>query len=329
MAEGKKILITGASGFVGFHLIETALEAGFKVVAAIRGSSNVAHLQSFEIEYTQIDFSDKESIRRNFSENQYQYVLHAAGATKAKNLDEYNEINAQYALNIAEVAAEFPIKKFVFLSSLAALGPIAYDSENAIGESNTPYPVSDYGRSKLLAENLLLKLKELPLIILRPTAVYGPRERDILIMFKTLNGGIEPYIGRKGQWLSFIYVKDLVDVAIAALHSDKVNTIYNLSDGNAYSRYELATLSKQILRKKTLKLHVPMPIVKVIAQLLERMSGANKTPTLNTAKLDELTAENWNCCIAKVQSDLGYNPQFNLESGLKATLKWYQENKWL
>lgn len=324
-----KVLITGASGFVGFHLIEAALEAGLEVTAAVRASSITEQLKHLKINFTAIDFSDKESIRKNFEENKYDYVIHAAGLTKARSLEEYNNVNAQYTINLAAIAASFGIKKFVFLSSLASVGPVKYNDEIGVAENGKPNPVTEYGKSKLLAETMLEKIENLPIITLRPTAVYGPREKDIFILFKTLKSGLEPYIGRTNQWLSFVYVKDLARLAVNALAAETKKGAYNITDGKAYGRYELAAISKRILNKKTLKFHVPMSLVKIIAGVLEKMSSANKPPTLSKEKLNELAAENWNCNISRAVKDLGYQPKYDLEKGLQETLKWYKENKWL
>jgi nucleoside-diphosphate-sugar epimerase len=324
-----KILITGASGFVGYHLVKAAQDAGMDVYAAVRGSSNITHLQDSEICFTTLDLSDKDALQRDFSTNGYDYVIHAAGLTRARNAEEYNLVNAHYARNVAEAAAGAGVKKFILLSSLAALGPVPYQQEYAISETALPNPVTDYGRSKLLAERWVSNIPGLPLIILRPTAVYGPREKDIFIMFRTLHSGIEPYIGRKAQWLSFVYVKDLADIAIKALIVDTQRNVYNISDGHVYDRYALSNMTKKILDRRTLKIHVPLGLVKVIAGTLEIVCGPNKTPTLNKEKLQELTAENWNCSIDKAQLELDYAPRYDLESGLAETLGWYREHKWL
>jgi UDP-glucose 4-epimerase len=324
-----KILITGASGFVGYHLIEAALQQGLEVYAAIRPSSHIEHLKTLDIQFVLIDFSDKDNIRKHFKESGYDYVIHAAGLTKARNTEEYNLVNAHYSSNLAEVAAEFPLRKFVFISSLAALGPVPYHHEYPLSEKSLPNPVTDYGRSKLLAERRLSNIPGLPLIILRPTAVYGPREKDIFIMFRTLRNGIEPYIGRKAQWLSFVYVKDLASLSISVLAQSIKRNVYHVSDGQVYDRYALSAMTKKVLDQRTLKIHVPLCLVKVIAGTLEIVSGANKVPTLNKEKLQELVAENWKCNITKAQEELGYQPKYNLEQGLTETLKWYQQNKWL
>ncbi len=324
----KRLLITGASGFVGYHLVQQALQAGYEVFAGVRSSSKIGHLQDLPVKYTTLDFGSVDSLKKNIEENAYDYIIHAAGITKAKTEQEYNEANAVYSLNLATAAASFPLKKFIFISSLAALGPTFYTDENPISETHLPNPVTNYGRSKLLAERWLSNIQNLPLIILRPTAVYGPREKDILVMFKTLNKGFEPYIGRRHQYLSFVYVKDLADIAIHALSSTSDRNIYNISDGNAYDRYALADITKQMLSKKTVKFHVPMGIVRLIADVLEKVSK-NSTPALNKEKLNELAAENWSCNIEKARRELQFSPRYNLQSGLEETLNWYKQNNWL
>lgn len=322
-----KVLITGASGFVGYHLTEAALKAALEVYAGVRKSSAVEHLQDLSIQYVYLDMSDMASLRQLFETNRFDYVIHGAGLTRAKSTEEYNLVNATYSLNLATIAQEYQVKKFVLLSSLAALGPIPFSS-TGMDEQHLAAPVTDYGRSKLLAERMLLEgVPDLPLVILRPTAVYGPREKDIFIMFKTMAGGIEPYIGRACQKLSFIYVKDLANIAIKVLAVDTGNAIYNIADGKVYDRYALANIFKQEMRKKTIRFHVPLPIVKIIASAMERFSS--NTPALNKEKLNELTAESWDCSIEKARRELGFQPEYDLNRGMQETLRWYKQHKWL
>lgn len=328
----ERVLITGASGFVGHHLVEAAVQAGLEVYAAVRPSSDVAHLRPFGIHYTSLSFGDTRALVKELEEKQYQYIIHAAGITKAKTEQEYNSVNAGYTQKLAQAAAEasIPLKKFVFISSLAALGPVVYTQTAPIHEQSRAQPVTAYGKSKLLAEQYLSEIKELPLVVLRPTAVYGPREKDIFIVLKTLNLGLEPYISNKPQWLSFVYVKDLAKAVMQALDAGIHHASYNVSDGNSYDRYALATITKRILGKKSVRIHVPMGVVNVMARLLEAAyASSSKMPALNREKLNELAAENWNCSIERIREDLGFVPDYDLEKGLAHTLKWYKENNWL
>ncbi|PKV75974.1 NAD-dependent epimerase/dehydratase family protein [Pontibacter ramchanderi] len=328
----ERVLITGASGFVGHHLVEAALQAGMEVYAAVRPSSDVAHLQPFDIRYTSLDFINPQALVKELEEKQYHYIIHAAGITKAKTEEEYKRVNAGYTRNLAEAAvkAAIPLKKFVFISSLAALGPVPYSEATPIHELSKARPVTAYGKSKLLAEQYLAEMEHLPLVVLRPTAVYGPREKDIFIVLKTLNMGLEPYISNKPQWLSFVYVKDLAKAVMQALGTGIDHVAYNVSDGNRYDRYALATISKRLLGKKSIRVHLPMSVVRVMASLMEAAyASSSKTPALNKEKLNELAAENWNCSIDKIREDLGFVPEYDLEKGLAHTLTWYKENNWL
>ncbi|MFP5039867.1 NAD-dependent epimerase/dehydratase family protein [Parasediminibacterium sp. JCM 36343] len=326
----EKVLITGASGFLGFHIIEAALKMGLEVHAAIRKSSNIDHLKGLEIQYIYPDFNDIADLKNQIEKNNYQYIIHAAGITKASSLDEYSKVNVTYTYNIAKAAAmlEIPLKKFVFVSSLAAMGPLP-SAEGAITEETKPQPVTSYGKSKLMAEEKINGLA-LPLTIIRPTAIYGPREKDIFILFSYILKGWEPYIGKRKQQLSFVYVKDIAGIVVDALFKNNTSIAFNISDGQSYSRYELADFAKEFLGKKTTRFFLPEGMVKFFAVVLEKGYGLfGKTPVVNQEKLAELTAANWICNIDKASKELDFEPKYNLKSGLEETLVWYKDNKWL
>lgn len=325
-----KVLITGASGFVGYHLIESALARGLEVTAGIRNSSQVDHLSGFAIKYAHLDFNRKDLLVRELEKGGYDYIIHAAGATKAPSQEDYDKANAYSTETLAEAAQHAlpDLKKMVFLSSLAAIGPLG-STEGAITEHTQPNPVTAYGRSKLLAERKLA-IQPLPWLVLRPTAVYGPRDKDIFILLRMIRRGWEPYIGTAPQRLSFVYVKDLADLSVHALFSEHSHRSYNVTDGRAYERFELAEIVKQYFHRRTLKFFVPVPLVKVIASGLEKVYEArHQSPALNREKLQELTAPNWVCAIDEVRRDLGYLPDYDLKNGLEETLEWYLRNGWL
>jgi len=325
-----RVMITGASGFLGFHIIEAALAMGLEVYVAVRKSSDTSHLKQFDIKYTYPDLNSISNLKNEIEKNNYRYIIHAAGITKASSQEAYNKVNAKLTYNIGKAAAmaAVELKKFVFVSSLAAVGPLQ-NASGILTESVPPMPVTAYGKSKLLAEEQLNELP-LPLTIIRPTAIYGPREKDILILFKSINKGWEPYIGRAPQQLSFVYAKDVAEVIINALFSKYDHTTYNVSDGAVYNRYQLANYAKRVLQKKTTIMHLPLGIIKAMAFVLEKLYGlAHKVPALNRGKINELTAANWNCSIEKVAAELGFKPAYNLESGIRETLDWYKNNNWI
>lgn len=334
----ERVLITGASGFIGHHLVQKALKEGYDVHAAVRSSSNVSSLQSSvqstgSLTFVYPDYESKEELKNLLSNEQYTHIIHAAGATRAKNDQVYNHINADYSLSLAQAAleADIPLKRFVFLSSLAAIGPVSYNANTPINEHTKAAPITSYGKSKLLAEQYLSELKSLPLTVIRPTAVFGPREKDILIVFKTLAKGLDPYIGSDPQRLSFVYVDDLVTATIAAMKEESVtHTAYNISDGQEYSRYALSDLFREIKGKHPVRFHLPLVVIKLTAVFLEAFSKFSKhTPVLNQEKIKELTAANWYCSIEAAQSHLKYVPQYNLKKGLAETLSWYSANHWI
>lgn len=327
----KRVLITGASGFVGYHLIAECLAADLEVYAAVRSSSNIKHLSHFDINYTDLDFSDVSSLKLALEDKKYSYIIHASGITAAKSKEEYNTVNAEYSKNLAlaAMAAAINLEKFVFVSSLAALGPLP-DLSGVIEDNSIAQPITNYGQSKLLAEQYLEEVEGLPLLIIRPTAVYGPREKGIFIFFQTINKGLEPHIGSFKQNFSFIYVTDLARIIVKSLFSTVINKQYNVSDGNTYDRYALAEGLKKALQKKTLKFHLPIAAIAMVAAVMERLYKNSKaSPALNKEKMNELTAVNWACSIHSVKKDLGFSPQYNLEAGVLETVNWYKENKWL
>jgi len=326
----ERVLITGASGFVGHHIVEEALKNNLEVFAAVRKTSKTDHLKDFAINYTSPDFGDVNSIKKDLLQNNYNYIIHCAGLTKARTDDEYDRVNGKYVYNIAQAVIEsgLNIKKFVLISSLAAKGPL--NSLNGSISENTPSnPITAYGKSKLLGETLLKSFPSINYTILRPTGVYGPRDKDIFIFFKQLSKGIEPYIGRIDQQLSFIYVTDLAKASIKALYAGN-QTTYNLSDGNCYNRYDLGQIAKEILHKKTIKIFLPLMLVKTVAKISMAVGSLkNKAVVLNVEKIKDLVAINWCLDIELAKTELGFYPEYDLKAGVTASINWYKLNGWL
>jgi UDP-glucose 4-epimerase len=326
----ERVLITGASGFVGYHLIKEALKNDLEVFAAVRKSSNISHLNDLDIKYTDLAYNDPEALKKDIEEKKYTYIIHAAGVTRARTIEEYNTINAQYTFNLAKAAVDsgIELKKFVLVSSLAAIGPLN-NIDDIIDEETVPNPVTAYGASKLLAEQKLKTIPGLNYTILRPTAVYGPRDTGIFIFFKQLSKRIEGYIGRSEQRLSFIYVTDLARACVNALKSGGQKT-YNLSDGKSYTKYDLGIEARKTLTGKTFKFHIPVNFMRLIATLAEKVSNLKgEAPILNREKLNELTAVNWICKIENAEKEMGFEPQYDLAKGVAETINWYKQNNWL
>ena len=194
----KNILITGASGFIGGHIAESAVKKGYHVYVLVRNSSNIELLKQNELFFIKADISDREGILNAFTQlNEenvvFDFVIHAAALTKAKGLDEFMNVNFSGTENLLaalDLLSRKP-ERIIFLSSLAASGP------GKIGEvvtQNNQQPITNYGISKLKTESLLVN-SGIPYIIIRPTAVYGPGERDLFTVFKVVNKGLNPIPG--------------------------------------------------------------------------------------------------------------------------------------
>lgn len=325
----ERVVITGASGFLGYHLINAAIDKGLEVYAAVRKSSVLKHLDGLSVNYLELDYSNESAMAKVLADNQINYIIHAAGVTKAIKQEDYNAVNATFTVNLAKAAQQSgsSFKKMVFISSLAAVGPLT-NNDSQLTEASKPNPVTAYGRSKLLAEEGL-KAIDIPVTILRPTAVYGPRDKDIFIMLKTVSRGFDPYIGKIDQRLSFVHARDVADLAVQALFINN-NGTYNISDGNSYDRYRFSDITKNLLKKKALRFHLPISLVKALAWFLETTNGWLKKPAvINREKLHELAAVNWICDISNAKKDLQYQPKFDLQSGLEDSITWYHDNKWL
>jgi nucleoside-diphosphate-sugar epimerase len=324
------VLVTGASGFLGFHIVNAAIEKGLVVYAAVRRNSNIKHLEDLPVRYLYIDYENIDETARQLAEHDIRHIIHAAGITKAIKQETYDHINATYTLNLAKAAEQVNDRfgKFVFISSLAAVGPLS-EHENKITETTPPKPVTAYGRSKLLAEKNLSGVA-ISSTILRPTAIYGPRDKDIFIMVKTVSKGFDPYIGNFVQQLSFVHAKDVADLAVQSVLTPGASGVYNVTDGNSYNRYQFSDIIKTILKKNAYRFHIPMPIVRTLAFVLETTNGWLKKPSvLSREKLHELAAKNWICDIDKAKTELNFSPKFDLQSGLEDSINWYTKNKWI
>lgn len=326
----QKVLITGGSGFLGYHLIMAALEKKIEVYAAVRSKSNIEHLKGLPINFTSVNYDNTGAIEKELSEKKYDFIIHAAGITKSNSLKEFDYINGVYTSNLAQAAAQLngQVKKLVLISSLAAAGPLK-DRNILITEQTQPHPVTAYGRSKLKAEQALINVN-IPSVILRPTAIYGPRDKDLFLISNYLQKGVDAYIGRVTQQLSFVHASDVATAAVQALLVNNAKGIYNITDGNNYSRYDFADIAIKILEKKPRRIHLPVQVVRSILFFVETVNKmGNKVPVVSREKLSELLAENWGCDISKAKNELGFSPVYNLQTGLEETINWYRRNKWL
>ena len=318
----KQILITGASGFIGSFLVEEALRRNWRVWAGIRKTSSREYLQDERISFIDLNYSDKDKLKQQIENHRdnfgkWDYVIHNAGVTKCLNPEDFEKVNYRFTRNLIEALQETGATpdKFVLMSSLSA----------------TPPPDTLYGKSKLKAEEFLESQTDFPYLILRPTGVYGPRDKDYFLMLKSIKNGLELTAGYEPQQLTFLYAKDLVNTACLAAESDFTGKIYNVSDGNTYSDEAYTQIAKQALGKKhVLKLRVPLLVLKTVSVVAELFSKITKKPsTLNRDKYKIMKRRDWTCDISPIIHDLGYKAEYDLERGIRECVSWYTNRGWL
>ena len=330
-----KILITGASGFIGSFIVEEALKRGFETWAAVRKSSSREWLQDERIHFIELNLSSKSQLVEQLRDHDFDYVVHAAGVTKCLNKQDFHRINTEGTTHLVKAILKvgMPLKRFIFISSLSIFGAIKEQQPyEDIRESDTPQPNTEYGRSKLAAEQYLETLRtRLPYIILRPTGVYGPREKDYFIMAKSIQQHSDFAVGYKRQDITFVYVKDVVQAVFLALEKGEDGRKYFLSDGQVYQSSTFSDLIHEELgRPWWIRITAPVWVLRIITFIGEyvgRMTG--KVTALNNDKYNILKQRNWRCDIQPAIDELGYQPQYQLEQGVKETIRWYKENNWL
>ncbi len=327
----KKILVTGASGFVGSFLVEECLRRNLSVYAGIRRTSSREFLSDQRINTIELDFSDVDGLRQILQRGKFDYIIHNAGVTGAPRIEDYWRVNFEYVKNLVDAVRDIPLKKFTFISSLAAYGPAnQYDLSDYLKDGDTPNPINTYGATKLASEKYISALPDFPWIFIRPTGIIGPRDKEFLTFFKVLDWHLEPYIGFRRQHLSFVYVKDLVRVVLDATLSSEGQKGYFVSDGKHYAQHDLGRTAKKVLKTWTLSIHIPLSIVRLVAWIAEKTVGRNgRFPTLNMEKVKILESRNWKCDIEPLKEDFNFNPQYTLEEGLRETIAWYRDNGWM
>ena len=330
-----KILITGASGFIGSFIVEEALKRGFETWAAVRKSSSKEWLQDERIHFIELNLSSQQQLVEQLRGQDFDYVVHAAGVTKCLNRQDFMRINCEGTKNLCEAILEvgMPLKRFVYLSSLSIFGAIKEQQPyEEIRETDIPQPNTEYGRSKLEAERYLNTLaSRIPYIILRPTGVYGPREKDYFVMAKSIKQHSDFAVGYKRQDITFVYVEDVVQAVFLALEKGENGRKYFLSDGEVYRSATFSNLIHEELgRPWWLRITAPVWVLRIITffgEYVGRLTG--KVTALNNDKYNILRQRNWRCDIQPARRELGFEPKVKLAEGVKRTIKWYQEHGWL
>ncbi len=320
-----KALVTGATGFIGSHLVEELIKKGYGVTCLVRQTSHLKWIEGLEVDVLYGDCEDEGSLGQ--IPQDLDYVFHLAGLTKARRNEDFFCVNVEGTRNLLRaVMARAPgVRRFIYLSSLAAAGPSRNGSP--VNESSEPRPVSSYGKSKLESEGVIMTQKNaLPVTIIRPPAVYGPRDRDFYVFFRMIKKGFYPYWGK--CYYSLLYVDDLVrGVIMAAEAKGAEGGMYFLSDGQIYSNEDIVNEIANVLDARVVKMRIPRPFLTVLVKISEKM--AREVSIINKDKLKELKYFHWTCDSSKAGKDFEFVPKVSIKEGIKWTADWYRIHQWL
>ncbi len=334
----ESILVTGASGFIGSFIVEEALRKGFFTWAGVRKSSSKAYLQSPDIQFIDLDYAHPDVLKNQLKEHASQhgvfsYIVHCAGVTKCVDKRDFEKVNYQQTRNLVDalIATGQMPKLFVFISTLSVFGPIHEKDYQPITEHDEPQPNTAYGKSKLKTEQYLQGLTNFPYLIFRPTGVYGPREKDYFLMAKSIQQHVDFSVGYKRQDITFVYVKDIVQAIFLGIEKGVSQRAFFLSDGQVYQSRTFSNLiMRELKATKVLRICAPLWVLKVISIMAEWWAKLrHTTSTLNTDKYRIMKQRNWRCDITPAINELGYQPQYQLDKGVKETITWYKEEGWL
>jgi nucleoside-diphosphate-sugar epimerase len=325
-----KAFVTGGTGFIGSHLVEALVRKGVHVRCLLRKTSDASWLKGLPIEFVPGDCADKASLEE--AVRGVDWVFHLAGVTRAIKEETYFEVNGLGTKNLIHACLENNprLQKLIYISSQAAAGPRRNGRSKK--ELDPCDPVSVYGRSKRVGEESVLDhAHELPAVILRPSAVYGPRDKEFFALFKCLSRRIKPCLTGGPQRLSLCYVQDITHgILLAAETQAKSGEIFFLSDGNDYRLEEIGDTFAQAMGITALRIPITRRMLKDIAWFSEYLSKLFRRPCLlNRDKAKEIVQEEWLCDITKARTLLGYEPRVPLPEGAGLTFQWYKKEKWL
>jgi dihydroflavonol-4-reductase len=327
-----KVLVTGASGFVGSHLVDLLLEKKFNVSCLVRESSSMKWLESKNINLIFGDLNDSKTLEQKIKN--FDIVYHVAGKTFGKNYEEFHNANAIGTKNLLNaIEKNIPgLKRFVYLSTQTVGGP-APSLDNPITEQNNPNPITSYGKSKLAGEKEIHKYTGIiPYTILRAPAIYGPRDYAILPVFQSVKFGVGTLMGFDEKYISLLHVKDIVKALYDASISEKtINNSYYLSSDKYYTWKEIISIMKNQLNKKMiLYIRIPHFLILALARMSEIAGNLRgKPPVFNYEKGIDFIQSYWICSAGNAKDDFGFEQNFSAEYGIKNTIEWYKTNNLL
>jgi dihydroflavonol-4-reductase len=331
MCDGNgRVLVTGANGFVGSHLVEALLQQGYEVRCLVRPTSDLSYIRDLPVQWAHGDCTDLTGIAEACQG--IDAVYHCAALTRALNEETFMQVNsvAAEAIALTCIDANPDLRRFIFVSSQAACGP-SEGPDHYLDEYCSSQPITWYGKSKLAAERALRALGErLPLTIVRAAATFGPRNRDFFTYFDLVNRGLRLHLGRGERLYSLIYVHDLVRLLVLALESDAALGQTYFACGPAHSYVELSEAIAQVMGKQPRPIRLPESVLTPIS-LWSKVQGrvTGRPALLNDQRVLDLRHRYWLCSGEKAQRELSYVPEYSLEVALQESADWYQANGWL
>ena len=323
-----KIAVTGATGFIGSHLVEALVGRGHEVTCLARSPEKTSELSGLPLRFVYGSLDEPRALAGLVDDQEA--VLHVAGLTKAPNLQEYVRVNVAGTENLlcAIRGNGAHLRRFLFFSSAEAMGPSP--GGLPLTEEADPRPFSAYGKSKIMAEKCLDSLSgRLPVTIIRPPTVYGPRDRDFAILFRLVARGLEVLVTPSPVY-SLVYVKNLVAGTCLALERPQDGLRrYFFTDGPASSWLDIGEMITRALGKRTLKVRVPLFAMRSIAfaaGIFYAITG--KTGILSRDKIREMGGS-WVISDERARRELDYCPAFSTEQGITETASWYRSRGWI
>jgi nucleoside-diphosphate-sugar epimerase len=318
------VLVTGATGFIGHRLVESFLSEGQAVRCLVRRPDKAGDLRRLGADIVAGDLSSSHQLEEAVRDAGA--VVHAAGVVHAWSAKAYFETNVEGTRRLAEAAGRAGVKKFVLVSSLAASGPAAGGKDPA-----DPHPINAYGKSKLEGERALKEAAgSMAWCIVRPSAVYGPGDRDFLVLFRLASRGRVPYTGPRGARLSLIHVDDLVDLLRLSLEGPSSAAVYDASDGLEHSWPQIIEAFGSAVGKPARPVRIAPWLLWPVAAAAELLRPfTRRPPLLCLSKLKEARQLLWTSSPAAAREALGWRPRIDLEGGARATAAWYREHGWL
>ena len=316
-------LVTGANGFIGSHVCELLIRSGHNVRALVRRTSNLEWISVLGLELAYGDMREPDTLAAAVRGTEC--VFHAAAVLRPRGMHEFMDVNYRGTHALAEAAIAAGAKRFVLFSSAAAGGPAAGPKQPRT-ECEASSPVSLYGKGKLKAEDALVELRDrLHSVILRFPAVYGPRDRDVLLFLKCIRRGFMPDLGGT---FSAVYVGDVARAALLAAERPVASgSVYYITDGHCYSYADMAGIGARLVGRRPLRVRIPRRALRAAGWASERLLRLGSI--FNRDKATELAQECWACSSDKAHAELGFEAEYSLERGMGETFRWYRQMEWL